>query len=282
MAVNLLGICNEFRQLLAQEKPDLARIALTIARLEYPDMEPARWLRRIDAIADEIRARLPAGARKEERVAAINQYLFADMCYSDDSENYQDPRNSCLNAVLERRLGIPLTLSLLYIEIAQRLGLDAHCLSFPGHFLVQINYDEARALVLDPINHGKVLAESDLRQLLAEVRGHADDPSIDLRELLVPASRREILLRMLRNLKKIYVEAGNIDKAIASLSLVLITEPNAAVEMRERGLLYREIEAYRAALADLSSYLKLKPDAEDSEVVRHLVVELRAINARFN
>jgi regulator of sirC expression with transglutaminase-like and TPR domain len=281
MIKDLMTIYDEFDRVLAQGETDLVGAAMTIARLEYPDLDATHSIKHLDALADEVRGRLAPGALVEDRVATINQYLFKELRYRGNEEDYYDPRNSCLNAVLERKLGIPITLSILYMEIASRLGLAVDGISFPGHFLVRVRSDHG-IIVLDPFNGGETVKEADLRRRLAEVHGQSNADSADLNRLLAPASRREILARMLRNLKKIYVEARKIDKAIATMSLILIIEPNAAVEMRDRGLLYREIEAFRAALTDLAGYLKLKPDAEDGEVVRHLVVELRAINARFN
>jgi len=281
MAEDLLSICNEFRQVLAGKELELAQAAITIARLEYPDLDPRDTLRDLDVLATEIRERLPRGARKEEFMAMISRRLFTELEFRGNEENYYDPRNSCLNAVLERKLGNPITLSILYMEIAKRLDLKADGISFPGHFLVRVHCDRG-VVVIDPFNGGETLTEPDLRRRLAEVQGQTDANMADLDELLAPASQREILVRMLRNLKKIYLEEREMEKAIAAMSLILAADPNSATELRERGLLYREIEAFRAALGDLSSYLKIRPDAEDGEVVRHLVLELRAINARFN
>lgn len=281
MAEDLLAVCDEFRQVLAEDALELARASLIIARLEYPDLDSGDVIRRLDALAGEVRERLPRDARKEERMVMISRRLFAELKYQGNEDNYYDPRNSCLNAVLERKLGNPITLSLLYMEIANRLGLTADGISFPGHFLVRVHCERG-VVVLDPFNGGEILTEPDLRRRLAEVQGHTDANMADFDELLAPARGQEILVRMLRNLKKIYLEEREVEKAIATMSLILIADPNSAVELRERGLLYREIEAFRAALGDLSSYLRIKPDADDGEVVRHLVLELRAINARFN
>jgi regulator of sirC expression with transglutaminase-like and TPR domain len=281
MAEDLLIICNEFRQVLAGKEPELAQAAITIARLEYPDLDPRDTLRDLDVLATEVRERLPRGARKEELMTMICRRLFTELEFRGNEENYYDRRNSCLNAVLERKLGNPITLSILYMEIAKRLGLKADGISFPGHFLVRVHCERG-VVVIDPFNGGETLTEPDLRRRLAEVQGQTDANMADLDELLAPASQREILVRMLRNLKKIYLEEREMEKAIAAMSLILAADPNSATELRERGLLYREIEAFRAALGDLSNYLKIRPDAEDGEVVRHLVLELRAINARFN
>lgn len=274
-------LTKEFRKLLAAEEVDLAGAALAVARLEYPDLNPRRTILHLDALAAATRERVQSGGRVEEQVAALNQYLFAEQHFRGNDSAYYDPRNSCLNTVLERKTGIPITLSLVYMEIGRRLGLAVDGITFPGHFLVRVKCDPG-LIVLDPFNGGQTLAEADVRLRLIDVHGRDYAESVDLGEVLASASPRQILVRLIGNLKKIYTESGETDKAIGAISLLLIVDPTAAGALRDRGLLYREIEAYRAALGDLARYLELAPDAEDAEVVRHLVVELRAINARFN
>ena len=280
MDKNPATLGNEFRQLLAGDF-DLARAALLIARIEYPELDPQHSILRLDALASAVQARLHRRARAEDQVAMINTYLFAEQQYRGNDANYYDPRNSCLNAVLDRKIGIPLTLSLLYMEIGRRLGLNIEGIAFPGHFLVRVACKRG-LIVLDPYNGGETLAEAELRLRLAHSRGADYAESAAIAEILVPASGKEILLRMLANLKQIYLQAGETDKAIVVITLALIVNPDAAIEWRDRGLLYRQVEAFRAALGDLSHYVALKPDAEDGEVVRHLLMELHAINARFN
>ena len=275
------SLIDDFRRVLAEDSPDLARAALTIARLEYEEIDPAPWLASLDALAGTIHERLSPNARVEERVAMINLCLFTEHKYRGNEKNYYDPRNSCLNAVLERKLGIPITLSLLYIEIGRRLGLDVEGVAFPGHFLVRVRCERG-LVVLDPFNRGVTLTVTDVRSRLAQVHGFAQAGQAKLSDVLAPASKREICVRILRNLKKIYMESGERDKAIGAISLILVADPDSATEWRDRGLLYREIEAYRAALTDLSRYLELTPDTQDIGAIRHLVVELRAINARLN
>lgn len=281
MAKNLSALYNEFRQILNQEELDLAKAAMVIAQLEYPDLNPANSLRMIDSLTNTIKERLPPSASLEEKLRAIIQHLFHEEKYRGNDQNYYDPRNSCLNEVLVSKLGIPISLSLLFIEIAGRLGLNVDGISFPGHFLVQVQCDEGM-IVLDPFNHGETLSEYQLRRRLVDIQGDEEAYNIDLHEWLVPASPEEMLVRMLRNLKRIYTDERNNEKAIAAMSLILIADPSSSLELRERGLLYREMEAFRAALADLTEYLKTKPNAEDAEVVHHLVIELQGINARLN
>ena len=275
------SLVEEFRRDLVADSPGLARVALTIARLEYEDLDAAAALASLDALAGTIQERLSPDARPEEQMAMINLCLFAEHKYRGNEKNYYDPRNSCLNAVLKRKLGIPITLSLLYIEIGRRLGLEVEGVAFPGHFLVRVRCDQG-LVVIDPFNEGITLSEADVRSRLAQVQGAARAGPADLSEVLAPAGKREICVRILRNLKKIYMESGEADKAIGAISLILVADPEAAAEWRDRGLLYREIEAYRAALTDLSRYLELTAHGQDIGAIRHLVVELRGINARLN
>lgn len=281
MAKNLSALYNEFRQVLSQGELDLAQAAMVIARLEYPDLNPTNSLRIIDSLAEAIKKRIPESATLEQKLRAIVQYLFHEENYRGNDTNYYDPRNSCLNEVLVSKLGIPISLSVLFIEIARRLDLRVDGISFPGHFLVQVRCDEG-LIVLDPFNHGETLSEYQLRRRLVDIQGDDEAYNFDLREWLVPASPHEMLVRMLRNLKRIYMEERDNEKAIAAMSLILIADPSSSLELRERGLLYRDMEAFRAALADLTEYLKLKPDADDAEVVHHLIIELKGINARLN
>jgi regulator of sirC expression with transglutaminase-like and TPR domain len=274
---------SEIEQLskLSDDAVDLGRGALLVARLEYPDLDPTGVLLRLDAMAGRIRESISPDARVADRLAAINHYLFEEQGFRGNREEFYDPRNSCLNAVLERRLGIPISLSVLYMEIGRRLGVEAEGVSFPGHFLVRISL-EFGVIVLDPYNQGVTLSEEDVRERLAQQTGSEFAESADLVDILQPAGKKEIIARMVRNLKRIYSEAGATEKAIKAATLILAVQPNAHTELRDRGLLYRRIEAYRAALADLSNYLEKEPEAHDADALRGLVIELRGINDRFN
>lgn len=266
---------------LSDDEIDLGRAALLVARLEYPTLDPTGVLLRLDAMAGRIRESISPAARVADRVAAINRYLFEEQGFRGNRDEFYDPRNSCLNAVLERKLGIPISLSVLYMEIGRRLGLEAEGVSFPGHFLVRITC-ELGVIVLDPYNAGLSLSEEDVRERLAQQTRPEFAESADLAEVLHPASKKEILARMARNLKRVYTEAGETQKAIQAATLILTLQPDAHAELRDRALLYRRIEAYRAALADLTRYLEEEPEAHDADALRGLVIELRGINARFN
>ena len=277
-----------FAELLARDETeiDLARACLLIAADAYPGLDVEGYLGEIERLAVRLRGRMPPGGGAQDRVVALNRFLFDDLGYSGNADNYYDPRNSYLNEVLDRRTGIPITLSVLYLEIGWRVGLELEGVSFPGHFLVRLRVPGAM-LVLDPFSGGEALAETDLRERLQRVipEGAAGGVPVDalpLDPFLEPAGKRQILARLLRNLKGIYREKDQPQRLLDVLSRMLVVSPEAHGELRERGLLYQRLECYRAALKDLQDYSALEPEAPDIEDVRVKLVELSAQCARLN
>jgi len=279
---------DRFAELMAREEPaiDLARACLLIAQDAYPGLDVEGYLGEIERLAARLRGRLAEGDDAEERIAALSEFLFADLGYTGNADNYYDPRNSYLNEVLDRRTGIPLTLSVLYMEIGRRIGLPLEGVSFPGHFLVRVQL-RGSLLVLDPFSGGLPLAETDLRARLRRVipagaTGLVPLEELPLEQFLEPAGKRQILARLLRNLKGIYREADKPERLLEVLNRMRVVAPEAHGELRERGLLYQRLECYRAALKDLADYSALEPDAPDAEEVRARVLELSALCARLN
>jgi len=277
-----------FAELLARDETeiDLARACLLIAADAYPGLDIEGYLGEIERLAVRLRGRMPPGGGAQDRVVALNRFLFDDLGYSGNADNYYDPRNSYLNEVLDRRTGIPITLSVLYLEIGWRVGLELEGVSFPGHFLVRLRVPGAM-LVLDPFSGGEALAETDLRERLQRVipEGAAGGVPVDalpLDPFLEPAGKRQILARLLRNLKGIYREKDQPQRLLDVLSRMLVVSPEAHGELRERGLLYQRLECYRAALKDLQDYSALEPEAPDIDDVRVKLVELSAQCARLN
>ena len=277
-----------FAELLARDEAeiDLARACLLIAADAYPGLDVDGYLGEIERLAARLRARLPPGGGAEEWVLALNQFLFDDLGYSGNAGNYYDPRNSFLNEVLERRTGIPITLSVLYLEIGRRIGLELEGVSFPGHFLVRLRLRGAMQ-VLDPFSGGEALSEADLRERLQRVipegaAGGVPVNALPLDPFLEPAGKRQILARLLRNLKGIYRDADKPQRLLEVLNRMLAVAPEAHGELRERGLLYQRMECYRAALKDLQDYSALEPEAPDIDDVRAKLVELSAQCARLN
>jgi len=279
---------DRFAELMARDEAeiDLARACLMIAEDAYPGLDIDGYLGEIERFAVRLRGRLPPGESAEERIVALNRFLFDELGFTGNADHSYAPRNSYLNEVLDRRTGIPITLSVLYMEIGRRIGLPLEGVSFPGHFLVRLPMRGAM-LVLDPFSGGEALSEADLRERLQRVIPEGATGGVPVAELpldsfLEPASKRQILARLLRNLKGIYLGADRPQRLLDVLNRTLVVTPEAHGELRERGMLYQRMEAYRAALRDLQDYTALEPEAPDIEDVRALVVELSARCAKLN
>ena len=270
-----------FADLVSADEFDLAEASLMVAQDIYPDINVRAYLGRLDDMAAEIRRRIAVDAYSEQKVQALNYYLFSERGFSGNIEHYYDPRNSYLNEVIERRTGIPITLSILYIELGRRLGLNLHGISFPGHFLVKLTMKRGQ-LVLDPFLGGEAQSESDLRQRLAKVLPAATARNASLDHYLRPATPRQILARVLRNLKNIYMRGARFENALAIMHRMLLVVPESAAELRDRGMLYRQLDCFRPALTDLRDYLRRRPDAPDASDVHTCIVELQQACAKLN
>jgi len=243
---------------------DLPLAALLLARLEYREIDPAPWLARLTrlgAIATARLERLGPAASVHDRIDALNRLLFEDEGFSGNTERYEDPRNSFLNDVLERRTGIPISLSVVYLDVARRAGLIVEGVNFPGHFLVRhrtgpASPDGPRDIIVDPFHQGAQLSEADCRQLL---RRHLGEEAAFDRRLLAPAGKRQILARMLHNLKRLYVSMRSFPQARDAVELLLALDPHAPVELRDRGLLSYHLGDFPSALRDLEQYLRTVP-----------------------
>jgi len=277
-----------FGKVLAEkdERIDRARACLMIAQDAYPGLDVERYLGDIERMAIRLRGRVPQSSVGEERVVALNQFLYGDLGFWGNAEDYYDPRNSYLNEVLDRRTGIPITLGILYMELGRRVGLPLEGVSFPGHFLVRLRL-RGGTLVLDPFSGGTPQAEDELRRRLDRVvpeqaRGGVPLAELPLDHFLEPASKRQILSRVLRNLKGIYREADKPERMLEVLNRMLLVSPEASAELRDRGYLYQRLECWRPALKDLTDYLERVPDAPDLDDVRASLVDLTARCARLN
>ena len=258
----------------------LAEAALLIAGHGYPDLNVAAYLSRIEELAYMLRLRIDEDHSIPERISVLNQFLFGELGFAPNSDDYYDPRNSFLNEVLERRVGIPITLSVIYMELGRKVGLPLQGVSFPGHFLVKCAVPEG-AVVLDPYSGGISLGLQDLQKRLREVQGGEVSRAI-VAELLVSASNKEIIVRLLRNLKAIYLREHNLDKALPIMNWIIATLPEQVPELRDRGMIYQELECPRAALTDFENYLTLSPASEDAGDIRARIIELRKEVARLN
>ncbi len=283
-----MGELDAFSEMLSLEddKIDLARACLRIAEDAYPGLDVEGYVGEIDRLAKRLRARLAPQAAPEERVVALNEFLYDDLGFSGNTENYYDPRNSYLNEVLDRRTGIPISLSILYMEIGRRIGLELEGVSFPGHFLVRLRV-RGGTLVLDPFSGGAPQSEDELRERLKRViprgaTGGVPIADLPLDQFLEPATNRQILARVLRNLKGVYRETDKPERLLEVLNRMIVVAPDSAAELRDRGMVYRRLECWRPALKDLTDYLEREPDASDVDEVRAKMVELSARCARLN
>jgi regulator of sirC expression with transglutaminase-like and TPR domain len=277
-----------FAQVIGREdmRIDLAQACLMIAQDAYPSLDVERYLGEIERMALRLRARMPQRTAAEERIGALNEFLFEDLGYRGNADEYYDPRNSYLNDVIDRKTGIPITLSVIYMEVGRRVGLPLEGVSFPGHFLVRVQV-RGGVLILDPFAGGVAQSEADLRSRLKRVipEGVAADvpvAELPLDQFLEPASKRQILARVLRNLKAIYREIDKPERMLEVLNRMLVLAPEATGELRDRGYLYQRLECWQPALKDLTEYLELEPDAPDLDDVRVRMMELRALCARMS
>jgi regulator of sirC expression with transglutaminase-like and TPR domain len=260
---------------------DLVEAALLIAAHEYPELDVPAYQARMDRIAATLKARLRRDIAPVESIVALNRYLFEELGFRGNAREYYDPRNSFLNEVLDRKLGIPITLAIVYIEVGRHIGLALHGVSFPGHFLVKCPARDGM-IVLDPYAGGASLSLEDLQQRLRALRGGAAPPADLAQRMLAAAGKKDILARMLRNLKGIYLQRRDFSRALAAADRVITLEPRAADEYRDRAGIYMELECFRAALSDFRNYLMLKPGADDADAIQSRVVELQRIAARLN
>ncbi len=273
----------------------LAPAALLIARIEYPRLDVEAYLAKLDAMGELARQ---AVQRRVDRTAdnsrlacikAVNEYLFEELHFVGNREKYEDPRNSCLNEVLDRRTGIPITLCVVYMEVARRAGLHIDGVNFPGHFLVrcpEVGSRGSSGLIIDPFHGGALLSEHDCRLLLQRQVGSEIAFS---KSLLAPTTRLQILVRMLINLKRIYVHMRSFPQARDVTELLLAMTPSALSELRDRGLLAYHLNDVPGALRDLQTYLKLsslaeldKESREEQEQIWEHVKTLRRRVASLN
>jgi regulator of sirC expression with transglutaminase-like and TPR domain len=251
---------------------DLAPAALAIARVEYPSLDVSSYMDAIARMGDTAAARVSAsGVRGHDAVKVLNEFLYDEQRFTGNSTSYDDPRNSFLNEVLDRRTGIPISLAVVYLEVARRAGVDVAGVNFPGHFLLRASDDHARLrygadfLIVDPFHGGAVLSEVDCREML---RQHVGEEAAFDRDLLAPATRHQIVVRMLVNLKRLYVRMRSFPQARFVADLLLTIDPSALSELRDRGLLAYHLEDFGAALRDLESYLRLLPRHGDEQGLR--------------
>ncbi len=236
-------------------------------------MEP--YLGKLDAFAAAVRDRLGADLSPPRAVSEINRELFEVEGFRGNERDYYDPRNSYLNEVLDRKLGIPITLSLVYLEVARRVPIPALGVGLPGHFLVKV-LTPTGALLLDPFHAGAELTEEDCQDRLDRVYGGLI--RLD-KKMLLPVTKRHILVRILNNLKTTYLNQGDFEHALGVVQDILVLEPSSLADLRDRGLLYYRENRFGEALSDLRKYLMLAHDAEDREQIKQTIRGIEAIQS---
>ncbi len=256
----------------------LAEAALWIARDEYPELDINDRLHQLQTMIDELSRDLGASATVSDRLQRLNSYLYEQQGFSGNVLDFEDPRNSYLNDVLDRRVGIPISLSVLYLELARALGLDCEGVSFPGHFLLRVPMLDG-IVVLDAFNRGRSIDVEELKSRAEDALGGVELSPAQVIDLLKGANSRTILARMLRNLKAVYVQAEQWDRAVRTADRLVTLQPEQAVERRDRGLFYSRLGHHARARDDLSHYLRLVPLAEDAEAVDRMIRE-SALGAR--
>ncbi|MBF2003458.1 MAG: SirB1 family protein [Synechococcales cyanobacterium C42_A2020_086] len=250
-----------------EQQIHLARAALYLAQEEYPSLDVDEYLNALETMAAEVAERLPQERYPLRVIQTLNQYLYQDLGFRGNVENYYDPRNSFLNDVIERRLGIPITLSLVYLELARHIDFPMVGVGMPGHFLIRPTLGEMQVFV-DAFHQGEVLFAEDCQERLSQLYGQP----IEMRpEFLADVNPHHFLARMLTNLKAIYLNQGEIAKALAAIERILLIFPDAALEQRDRGLIYYQAGRWTEASQDLANYLRHVPDAEDAPVIQQLL-----------
>jgi regulator of sirC expression with transglutaminase-like and TPR domain len=258
--------------LLTGRNPGMAldAAALQLARIEFPGLDPVPSLTILDELAQRL-GRRTEGQPGYRYIEEANRLLFDEAGFRGNEEDYYNPRNSCLNDVLSRRAGIPITLSLIYIEVARRLRRTVQGISLPGHFVVRYQ-EPAFSAFLDPFHGGRLLGATDCFALAGRATGMEVPPDP---ALLRPASNRDILIRMLHNLRAIYFDRRVWPKLLATLDLLVEALPASAEERKQRAVVHVQLRHYAKARADFERYLELAPEAED----RHQVLEhIRAVS----
>jgi regulator of sirC expression with transglutaminase-like and TPR domain len=258
---------------------DLGLGALLIAAEAYPDLVIEDWIAQLDDLGMRAAERMPAGADWSTQLSILNRFLFREEGFTGSETDVFDPRDSFLNEVLTRKTGIPITLSLVFMEVGRRAGLDIQGVSFPGHFLVKMEVPGGE-VVIDPYNGGIPLTVEQLEARLADI--YPEPPRPELVEVLESAGNKAILARILRNLKTWHLHESDWMRALSALDSMLLLEPDSLDELRERGEVYWQLECFRAAHADLDRYLQLAPDTEEAAELREKMVALQKLVASLN
>jgi regulator of sirC expression with transglutaminase-like and TPR domain len=257
---------------------ELARVALLVAAEADPNVDVDGELMVLSRWADELRSRLDPSWNNLQKLARLRAFVFEDLGFRGDRTDYFSPSNSLLHEVLKRRLGIPLTLGIVMLELGWRVGIPFEGVGFPGHFLVRLP-GEPGDLLLDPYRRGMTVHEEDCRHMLAETTGG----KIQFDEhLIASVGKRDMIVRLLNNLKGAYLRAGKDALALTAVDRLLVIDPSDAGEVRDRGLLLYRMGQWSEALDCLNTYLEAMPHAGDRSTIERHVQALRQLLSSLN
>jgi regulator of sirC expression with transglutaminase-like and TPR domain len=278
------GLASSLEELASQPdaRIDVALGAALIAKDAYPNVEPEALLGALDDMSAPLFRQRLEERPPLEQVRLVGEHVYGTLGFRGNEADYYDPKNSLLSDVLERKLGIPLTLAIVYCEVARRVGVLAHGVGFPGHFLVRVEQlgDAERFITVDPFFQGRVMDEEAIGRLLRRALG--PNETLRVEEHLAPASPRLVLMRMLTNLKAIYMTRGDHARAHLAVDRILLFAPDNASLLRERGALAARLGAHESAKADLARALELEPDAADARATRTQLADLERKKRSLN
>ena len=277
------SVLSDFASLVAPEIPDeqidLLQAALLYAKPEYPSLEMRQCVNRIEQLAARVIDRRGSCEDSAHTIASINAILFQEEGFTGNQSEFYDPRNSYLNEVLDRKLGIPITLSVIYMEVARRVGLPVFGVGLPGHFLLKHFDLGGQPIFIDPYVAGRLLSPAECQVRMDEVYGG----QVPMQpEFLNTVNKRQILTRMLNNLRSIYISHRNFKKALTIIDFVLAIHPRSPEDLRQRALLRYNEGMLRGAVQDLDEYLKIAPDASDADEMRQTALSIRRSIAMMN
>ncbi|MFP6585778.1 MAG: transglutaminase-like domain-containing protein [Candidatus Nitrosopelagicus sp.] len=250
-------------------KHNLIEKSLKLAQiLEYPDLNISKYIEKINEIGNSLKLKIKYVKNSTYLISMLNEHVFEKYGFQGDDEDYYDPRNNFLNAVIDKKTGIPITLSIIYSEVAKYIGLDLKIVGFPGHVVVK--YEEE--MIIDPFYRGRLLTINDLEEIL--YRNFGDGVEF-IPEYLNTATTDQILTRLLRNLKNAYTQSYAYDKAMRCTDMILGIRPESPEEIRDKGILEERLLHYNEALPLLNKYLELEPEAEDADFILELIKSVR-------
>jgi regulator of sirC expression with transglutaminase-like and TPR domain len=263
----------------ADEQIDLLAAGFAIARIEYPDLNTAEQIHRVDQLAMRVKRLVRPAADPRDIVLALNHVLFEVEAFRGNRDDYYDPLNSFLNDVLDRKVGIPITLSILYMEVARRVGFPMSGVGMPGHFLLKYYDIDGRDTLIDVYENGRIVSPADCQSRLDQIYSGQVPLQPDF---LQPVGRRQILTRVLNNLKSIYLNSRNFRKALPVVDLILTIYPRSPEDVKARALLRYSVGQLRGSVEDFEDYLKMSPEASDADEIRQTALSIRRTMANMN